>query len=105
MSEHAEVFRALRRKRQDDGRRRRAEAAADFIKARDLARSAGLTLLKHSDAHYNLLNHRTGSIINLYPGNRRIYADKSKAKPPFLRVVDGPESWLYRVVKAAAEAS
>ena len=82
------------------GRLNRAAATEDFATANDLAVRHGLRLSRLSDTHYQLTD---GSwLINVYPGNCRLFADKKKARAPFL---DVPKPWvLDEVVNAAVRA-
>jgi hypothetical protein len=83
-----------------ESRKRRGDAYVEFLAARDEAEQRGLTLKQCSMDHYQLTN---GSwLLNLYPGNQRIYADRNRSKPPFLNV---PEPWtLMDCVRASANA-
>jgi len=78
---------------------RRGQAAIDWTKAFIAAKDSGMTLKQHSDQHYQL-SHPDGWLLNIYPGNRRLYHDKNR-KGPFLQV---PLEWtLLDVVNAAAK--
>ena len=77
-------------------------AAAAFAVAADMAHSNGLKLVQKNETHYQLRGNRW--LLNLYPGNQRIYADRQQANtPPWLNV---PDPWtLTDVVRAAIGAS
>jgi len=79
---------------------RRILAGGGFGEAKKLAKSVGLVLVKHSPVHYALRQKGKGGwILNIYPGNRRLYHDRKRPKPPYL---DLPEKWTLRDVVAAA---
>ena len=79
---------------------RRDQAAIDWTKAFIAAKDSGMTLKRCTDQHYQL-SHPHGWLLNIYPGNRRLYHDKNRAKGPFLNV---PHDWtLPDVVNAAAK--
>jgi hypothetical protein len=102
MNEDYDVYRVLRAKRQRDGEKRRESANDIFREAQQLAAQAGLTLMQHTDAHYSLSNAPNGWLVNVYPGNRRLYHDRKRPKAPFLRL---ERNWsLVEVVNAAIAA-
>lgn len=74
------------------------QAASQFGQAQRDAARAGLVLIRRSQAHYQL-RAPEGWLINIYPGNGRLYPDKKRPKPPFLRV---PPIWTLADVVAAA---
>lgn len=85
--------------------RRRAESGA-FESARSIAEQRGMHLVQRSDVHYQLspgieLAMKQGAwLLNIYPGNQRLYSDKAKSRSPFLTV---PSPWtLVDVVRAAS---
>lgn len=79
---------------------RREQAGAVFPKARDIAKKKGFTLIQRSASHYQLRGGRW--LINLYPGNQRIYIDRQKQNVPFLQV---PTPWtILDVIEAASKA-
>lgn len=80
----------------------REAAAQVFDQARQLAHDVGLDLRKHTDSHYSLRGRQHGSswVLNLYPGNQRLYSDP-KHRGPFLKV---PKPWTFSdVIRAAAQ--
>jgi len=81
---------------------RRQEAADQFLDACGIAAKAGLVLVCHTDAHYQLRDAGHTWIINIYPGNRRLYHDTQK-RGPYLHVRD--EWTLLEVVHAASRAT
>ena len=99
MSDIIDGFKAMADIDKQDREVARAKAAIEFVTVRDFAKSAGLTLRAHTEAHYSLRG--CGYILNIYPGNRRLYYDRSHRKPPFLKL---PDEWsLLNVVQAAIE--
>lgn len=101
-SEDYEVYKVLQQERMRDGASRRAANKELFGAARQLAAQAGLTLVQHTEVHYGLKG-PTGWLLNIYPGNRRLYHDRQKPKPPFLKMK--PDWTLLDVVRAAIAAS
>jgi hypothetical protein len=59
-------------------------ASDDFEEAQRLAIQHGLKLLRFTDMHYQLRDDKLDYVINLYPGNQRIYVDRQHKRPPFL---------------------
>lgn len=91
-----------REQRQDAGRKRRANAAAEFEEAAIGAEQFSMTLRKCSDTTYQLRHNTAGWLVNIYPGKCRIYTDPNKPKAPYLNV---PTPWtLGDVVDAAIAA-
>lgn len=85
---------------QDARQRRRDAAVRDFPPVRQHAREAGFQLIRQTDAHYQLWAPGRKWLVNLYPGNCRLYHDKKK-RGPYLRV---SEEWsLMEVVEAAIQ--
>lgn len=97
MSDISDTYKAIKAIRKQDGQANRDDAVLKFDKARFLAEASGMTLVCHTSAHYQLSN---GSwLIDVYPGNQRVRADKQKAKAPYL---DLPSPWtLLDVVNEA----
>lgn len=100
-SEDYEIYKVLQ-ERVRDGASRRAASKEAFAAARQLAAQAGMTLVQHTEVHYGLQS-PAGWLLNIYPGNRRLYHDRQKPKPPFLKV--RPDWTLMDIVKAAVAAS
>ena len=97
------AFKALKQDNAQEARYRVKQAEIDFPHAKELANYGGLVLQKHTETHYSLRRAHSW-VINLYPGNQRLYADKNRHKAPFLKVSQ-VEPWrLEDVVKAAIEA-
>lgn len=93
-------FEPERRGRSVRGGKRRAEATTEFDEACQLARANGLRLRCCSDAHYQLKHVCKDWLLNIYPGNRRLYHDPQRMGP-FLRV---PDDWtLIDIVRAAVK--
>lgn len=81
----------------------RERAQVDYREASILAEKHGLRLTIKTQAHYQL-SKPSGWLINVYPGNHRLYHDRNRPKPPYLNVPMG--LWtLLDVVKAAIEAN
>ena len=101
MSDVADGYRALEEFRKERGREKTQAALREFDEAKRLAFSRGLSLKKCNESHYQL-RCQNKWLINLFPGNGRIYADKKVGKAPFLEF---EEDWtLLSAVKAAADA-
>lgn len=78
---------------------RLATARKDLIEAETLAAQNGLYLRRCTDSHYQLRGARW--LLNLYPGNQRLYRDPTKDQLGWLEL---PDPWtLLDVVHAAAE--
>ena len=83
---------------------RRDAASESFPFVRGLAEDHGLKLVCHGDAHYQLEpdTEERGWLVNIYPGNQRLYHDRNRPKAPFL---DAGRPWtLESVVRAAIAA-
>ncbi len=80
---------------------RRDLAAEQFPGARGIAERAGVTLRRFTEAHYQLRGPRGKWIINIDPGNRRMFHDQHK-RGPYLEV--SAEWTLLEVVHAALRA-
>lgn len=82
-------------------RERRESATGDFREASTLAAQNGLTLTRKSETHYQLTS-KSGWLMNVYPGNCRLYHDRNRPAAPYLRV---PSPWtLADIVRAAIKA-
>ena len=86
-------------------RERRQQATSDFDTVQCDASSAGLSLtacgqidLDGRHAHYQLRSHDPAWLLNIYPGNCRLYWDPNH-RGPFLKV-NSP--WCLRTIVAAA---
>lgn len=100
MSDMGEVFKALKQHRQQHGFNRRLQATLDYEQASGAAAQFNMQLIRHTETHYSL-RHNKGWIINLYPGNQRIFRDQNnKVHSPYLKL---PNNWtLLDVVEACA---
>lgn len=97
IAEHYEMLRQCQIQHRAD---RREIAAQQFAEARDIATVAGFGLFQHSDSHYSL-RAPGGWQINIYPGNRRLFHDRNRARAPFLPLRC---DWdLISVVRSAIE--
>jgi len=92
-------YKEVMKERQLDRAANRLLAVGDYDAAFQLAKVSGLILKKHSEQHYSLTTvEKKGWLQNIYPGNRRLYHDKKRPKPPYVRL---PAEWtLLDVVKA-----
>ena len=98
-----EAFKAMKSDDAKEARYRVKQAEVDFPYAKELAKYGGLFLQKHTEIHYSLRRAHKW-VINIYPGNQRLYADKNRYKAPFLKL-SSVEYWrLEDVVKAGIEA-
>ena len=95
-----EFWQALKAIRQMSATELRRAAIFDFPVAERIAKLIGLELVQRSEVHYQIKS-PVGWIINVYPGNRRIYHQpKQKARGPFF---DLPSEWdLFDVLEAIA---
>jgi hypothetical protein len=84
--------------RKQDKAGRRGAAGTDFGAAQRLAARHGLILKRRSESHYQLCRKSRQWLLNIYPGNCRLYYDRNKQKPPFL-TIDSPWT-LLGVVEA-----
>ena len=105
-SEIYDAFRASREQDKIDGTERRHLAAGDAATAGAMALEAGMRLIKKDVYLYQLHGPENADgkrwLLNLYPGNRRVYAPKREPKAPFLGLA-GVEWTLGDVVVAAIE--
>lgn len=81
-------------------RARRADATREFSEACQLAEANGLRLVRHTDAHYQLVHVEKDWLLNIYPGNGRLYSD-SHRKPPYFGLEPGFS--LIEVVRRAMQ--
>lgn len=104
MGDMIEAFRDLTALRQIEGERSRNSASRDFEACQRIAVASGLKLNRKSADHYQLHGpgHR-GWLINVYPGNHRLWMDKNRPAAPFLHVRRG--EWTLREVINAAIAA
>jgi len=95
-----DIYKVLRAEKSKEGESRRQSALQQFRAAAALANQVGWIFACHSEIHYSLRKPQENSwILNIYPGNRRLYYDQNKAKGPYLKL---KENWtLYEVVEAA----
>jgi len=100
--EDYEPFKLLQKERQQERAEARLVSDENFASASQLATQSGMILVRHTDVHYQLQS-QSGWLLNIYPGNRRLYHDRNKPKPPYLNI---PPNWtLIDVVHAAIAAS
>ena len=75
---------------------RRQQAGSDFAVASTLAAQHGLAFVRKTDAHYHLYPHNRQWLLNVYPGNCRLYNDPNKqTQPPYLGI---PTPWTLTEV-------
>jgi hypothetical protein len=93
-----DVYRLLKKEQKKDGVELRNASQNQFGAARQLAAQAGLTLIRRSEVHYQLFLSKNSWLLNIYPGNQRLYCDRNRPKAPFL---DVKTNWnITDVVKA-----
>lgn len=88
MSDYRSHHDAIRISRKHERSRNRKVAEADFEIAQRAAERHGIVLMRKSDSHYQIRFH--GCLLNVYPGNRRLYHDKNHKTPPRLKL---PSNW------------
>ena len=97
------------KKNQTDRQNNRVTAADDFEMAKLAAARNGLTLKRQTDAHYQVSKNGAGWLLNIYPGNQRIYRDPNKPAAPHLDLQGVHEEcrcWkLIDIVMAVAQAT
>lgn len=99
-TEDYSIFDEMKAERQLEKSDRRVSARQQFISAKDLAAAHHLILHRCSDVHYQLMPTHRRWLINVYPGNQRLYSDKSKPGPYLKSKL--PIPWdLLDVVKSA----
>lgn len=99
-----DVYKAMKSENAEAGRHRVRIAEADFKAVSGLASNNGLVLMRHEPGHYSLRSLK-GWILNIYPGNQRLYRDSKRAiKAPFLRLSE-TDDWSLRDVVSAAIVS
>ena len=103
MSDTSDICKALKEDDRQDRAANRKQAGGEYETARFYGATHGLLLIRRTDAHYQLS--ADGWQLNLYPGNQRIYRDKTrKTRAPFVRL-DPTRCWtLTDVVEAALVA-
>lgn len=97
--DRADEYELLGQKRQAEAKQRRQRAAEEFPDLVELAAQHGLTLVKRSESHYQLLPVGARWLLNIYPGNCRLYHDPNIERSPFLHL---PTPWTLRDVLEAA---
>ena len=102
MNETNEMWRGYRKHQQDERARRRARSAKLFSEAAELAEKNGMHLRQVNRHQYQLI-WDAGGLVNIYPGNCRLYLDKKRPPTPYLNIRD---EWdLMDVVRAAIRAN
>lgn len=79
-------------------------AANDFHDASRLARKHGFLLVCHNDVHYQIRPDNGSWLLNIYPGNRRLYTDTNYPnKAPFLadKLARMPGGWTLKNIVLA----
>ena len=104
MGDEGDYWRAHREWEQKQKRQRRdAVTDEDYETARQCAINRGFDLIKVSDVQYRLEPLDGSWLLNIYPGNRRLYGDPNRPKrAPYLKI----KHWLYleEIIVAADEA-
>lgn len=78
----------------------REAAAKEFPAACAFANANGMTLRQlNNGTTYQLKDSTSGDLLNIYPGNQRIYHDPNH-KMPFIGIIDAKFS-LYKIVEIA----
>lgn len=99
------MYRMLNEVRRVEGEDRRSFNSRKYHAAAAKAQDYGLKLLQHSDVHYTLTLDKAGKkstwLLNIYPGNQRLYWDRQYLKPPWLSISDMRDWTLFDVVDAA----
>ena len=96
--EDFEGLKMMRRERSAQAERNRVQAGDDYHAAVRMAHEAGLVLARRSESHYQLYRSREGWLLNVDPGNQRLYSDPNHPRPPYLGL---PRPWtLPDVVRA-----
>jgi len=96
MSDIGDLYRELRKERQQAGAARSAQAASDYEAAVHAALQGGWSIMQYGD-QYNLSG-PNGELYQLYPSNQRVYRPKGK-HGLFLRL---PKPWTLLDAVAAA---
>lgn len=100
------VYKALEEEVRRDRRENREQAEAGFPAARKLAAANGLSLRRYDDTLYQLRSDR-GWLLNVYPGNQRLYSpkDRTPEAPILWAIHERQAAWtLLDVVMAAIRA-
>ncbi len=64
---------------------RRGSASDSWHGVARLAEVNGLRLVRYTESHYQLIAPKKAWILNIYPGNCRLHADRNTPlKPPFV---------------------
>jgi len=85
--DNEEYWKAVKQIKQDENRSRRDDANIKFEQVAHHCKTEGFELIKCSDTHYQLLWPRPKTwILNIYPGNGRLYWDPNHGKGPYLRL-------------------
>jgi hypothetical protein len=95
MSDVADGYRAYKAARQREGQERRQFNARLWTSLVEPLSEIGVMLHRHDDGHYAVEHKRVRWLVNLYPGNQRIYADRNRPKAPYLSL---PDPWTLQDV-------
>lgn len=83
--EDYEQYEEARRERALGGEDNREKAKREFIVAREMAERLDLCLIMKSPQHYQIMPITRRWLLNLYPGNQRVYTDPNKPeRGPYL---------------------
>lgn len=106
MSDMIDGFRWQKGQRKARGECLRTCAISDFGEACAYSADHDMMLYRRTEVHYQLRHLTNGWILDIYPGNQRLYRPNRKPRAPFLtlKLDDDVETWtLMDVVKAAAQ--
>ena len=81
MSDIGDTFKALRQEDKRDRADNRDAAAKTLSEASKLAAENGMILVRNTEAHYQVKHKRDGWILDVYPGNQRLYAPVRPGHP------------------------
>lgn len=99
MSEQVEIWKAMEELRKQEGEQRRQLAHSQLKEAQTLLRG---TRIKLSPMGQGYRFESSDYMIDVYPGNQRIYAPNPKKRGPWLNL---PEEWtLLDVSRALLDA-
>ena len=97
------IYKDMRKLEEENKAESRQNSVNLYVEAAKLAKQVGWILRKHTDAHYSLWESAEGFLLNIYPGNERLYYDYKKKKGPFLKL---EINWnILDVIKAAIVAN
>lgn len=103
MGDVGDMYRALKKERQQEGVANRDFALREFDLAKEAAEAIGVQLEQISDTQYQF-QFESGALLNFYPGNGRLYWDRNRPRGRFLQMPAGCDGWtLMMVIQAIKE--